>query len=687
MYGIWGKGLSNEKNITLAFRLDLQKECDCTVRVSAAAHYKLYADGKLCFFGPERTASNRISIKTLALTGKVIVAEVTHIDVPTYAYMMRPPFFYASVKTKRATYSTHDFSCFRLRDRVQKTPRYSYQRGFCEIYDIAGGREALYLGCDMGDSLPVERVKLLPRCKKELSVPRYALHRPQSVVESGRVRVDATRPVWRDGLHALVGKKLGGFAESEWQACSTDDASRFVFIPDGKQGQYRYITLDMGRAITGFFELTVKARAAGKVYVLFDEILRDVSARGESRVDFARNACSSVFLWNLSAAGEFTLCTAEPYTARYVSVVYCETADVHFALRDVENPDVAVRLECDDDDINRIARAAAATFAQNAVDILTDCPSRERTGWLSDSYFTSVAERYFTGDNKVERAFLDNFTYGLPSFLPKGMVPMAYPADDYDNVFIPNWAMWYVLEVEKYKRLYGTDRTVRRAKRNVAGIVRYFAGFENEWGLIEDLPGWIFVEWSAANNADHVCGINIPTNMCYAAMLVAAADILGCKRLREKAARVRKAVNEHAYNGTLYADNLVRDANNVPVPSGLFTEVCQYYAFWFDCAERETHAALYDLIMEKFGPHRAPNFMPEVAPPNAMYGVYMRVDLRMREGDRQAVLDECKAYFSEMARRTGTLWENNDARASCNHGFASYCIRWLVFALTGRDML
>ncbi|MFY8053526.1 MAG: hypothetical protein ACOVP2_12965, partial [Armatimonadaceae bacterium] len=35
-------------------------------------------------------------------------------------------------------------------------------------------------------------------------------------------------------------------------------------------------------------------------------------------------------------------------------------------------------------------------------------------------------------------------------------------------------------------------------------------------------------------------------------------------------------------------------------------------------------------------------------------------------------LRESAAYFGYMAERTGTLWENTDSSASCNHGFASH---------------
>ena len=38
--------------------------------------------------------------------------------------------------------------------------------------------------------------------------------------------------------------------------------------------------------------------------------------------------------------------------------------------------------------LQKIAAAAVESYRQNAVDLFTDCPSRERAGWLCDSFFT-----------------------------------------------------------------------------------------------------------------------------------------------------------------------------------------------------------------------------------------------------------------------------------------------------------
>ena len=69
------------------------------------------------------------------------------------------------------------------------------------------------------------------------------------------------------------------------------------------------------------------------------------------------------------------------------------------------------------------------TFRQNAVDVFMDCPSRERAGWLCDSFFTARVAQDLTGTALLERMLFEN--YRLPdtfAHLPEGMLPMCYPA-------------------------------------------------------------------------------------------------------------------------------------------------------------------------------------------------------------------------------------------------------------------
>ena len=50
----------------------------------------------------------------------------------------------------------------------------------------------------------------------------------------------------------------------------------------------------------------------------------------------------------------------------------------------------------------------------------------------------------------------------------------------------------------------------------------------------------------------------------------------------------------------------------------------------------------------------------------------MRLIILKREGLSVQVGKEVRGYYLKMAEQTGTLWENDSPKASCNHGFASY---------------
>lgn len=222
-------------------------------------------------------------------------------------------------------------------------------------------------------------------------------------------------------------------------------------------------------------------------------------------------------------------------------------------------------------------------------------------------FFTARVEYVLTGETVMERAFLENFI--LPkrfACLPDGMLPMCYPADHYDGNFIPNWAMWFVLELEEYFRRSGDFELVARARERVYALLDYFAAFENEYGLLENLEGWVFVEWSRANAADVVQDVNFPSNMLYMRMLSATAGLYGDEELKKKAERMRLVLRERSKKGIFYTDNERRTQKGLFNP-GNCTEVCQYYAFFTGIATKQEDAALWDILCRDFGYQRKKN--------------------------------------------------------------------------------
>ena len=81
------------------------------------------------------------------------------------------------------------------------------------------------------------------------------------------------------------------------------------------------------------------------------------------------------------APGEYELLSFEPYTMMYVKVVVFGDAEAEApVLLSYENPDVKEFPILPDKEAERIFRAAQETFAQNAVDVLTDCPPASAAG-------------------------------------------------------------------------------------------------------------------------------------------------------------------------------------------------------------------------------------------------------------------------------------------------------------------
>jgi len=328
-----------------------------------------------------------------------------------------------------------------------------------------------------------------------------------------------------------------------------------------------------------------------------------------------------------------------------------------------------------DEALNRIFEAARETFKQNAVDVFTDCPGRERAGWLCDSFFIGRVAADLCGNTDMERLFFQNFLLP-PSFehLPDGMLPMCYPSDHPNGNYIPNWAMWFVIQLEEYLQRSGDRATVDALKPRVLALLDFFKRYKNSDGLLEKLPAWVFVEWSQANKL--VQDVNYPSNMTYAEVLSCVARMYGLPALQTEADQMREMIRTQSFDGTFFVDNAKRQPDGTLKLSGERTETCQYYAFFFHTATPQTHAALWETLRADFGPDRKQTKKhPEIYFANAFIGNYLRLELLSRQGLSSQILNETKGYFLKMADMTGTLWENDTPTASCCHGFASHVER------------
>lgn len=691
---VWLSGAERDMNVLVGFRALFESKVgdDVRLRVTGSTFYRALVNGEFAGHGPARTSHGwfRVDewpIGQLLRSGTNIVAiEVAGYNVNSFAYLDQPSFLQAEIladnrvlAATRAESGADAFLARRLDARVQKVPRYSYQRGFMEVWQL--GQQSDRWRSDptvRWDPQPLQRQsggRLLPRW---VPLPECGVAKPVRVAGRGALQVRPVAQPWKDRSLRFIGPQFKGFREAELETCPPVEYQNYASVSwsavdeiawPARISKLAYHVFDFGTNLTGFIGVLIRCEAPARVILSFDELVPD---RGP--VDWRRLHCANLVDLRLQT-GEHRFETIEPYTLRALQVAVLdgeiELADVWLREFATAGTDRA-RVRASDPAVGRVFEAGRQTYRQNTLDIFMDCPSRERAGWLCDSLFTARSAVDLQGHVRVERAFLENFA--LPdtfAHLPDGMLPMCYPSDHYNGEFIPNWAMWFVLQLREYLERSGDHELVERLRPRVLKLVKFFHRLRNTDGLLERLPSWVFVEWSMANK--FVQDINYPSNMLYAEMLDAVAYLYDQPELAREAAAIRETIRRQAWDGQFFVDNAVRRADGSLEITRNRTETCQYYAFYFGVASPITHSGLWSRLVEDFGPKRkGTDRWAEIHPSNQLIGNVMRFELLSREGRARQLYEEALPYHLRMAEITGTLWEHDRTEASCNHGFASH---------------
>lgn len=657
---VWPEGRAHVMNDFVTFRGSFEASPSevCVLRLTGSTCYRVRLNGNFLAFGPARGPKGIFRVDEIPLGGRLadganrIEIDVQGANVNSYEYMDQPSFLQAEVVCgNRVLLATGSgFEAFDTHERVRKVPRFNFQRLFAEAYRVGKS--------DRSEKLHLETrptVCLLPR---RVPFPAYEVDRSFRKAKTLRRRHDPSAEVWVGREITQVGEKgYKGYRPEELEVNVNSEVQRYVTDPAGDIEA----TVWRGRKVSaGFVGLEVRCTRPGRLVAFLSESERTNLAVGSNDGGFP------VF-WDIAEPGDYVLESFVPNSMMYVETFFDGgAADVKSVwVREFKSSLPFNRKYAGNDpELRQIYEAAAESLAQNAVDVYTDCPGRERAAWIGDTFFTGRAGLHLIGSTVVEDAFLENYALAERfDDIPDGALPMVYPGEHPDKVFIPNFCMWFGAQVAEYAKRGGNQAIVAALKPKLLGFVRYIDGFLNGDGLLENLPGWVFLEWSKASDPGLVKGVNYPSNMQYAGMLAALAELYGEKSLGERAAELRRTIRAKSWNGEWFRDSAASET---------CTECCQYYAFFFGVADFTRDRDLWERLVAKCGPLRdAKTVYPDLAPANSIFGYFMRFDMLLRTGCRDVLEREAKAYFLPMAQATGTIWENKDARGSNSHGLSS----------------
>lgn len=680
---VWAKGKSEEMNYPLCFKSQLKK-CNAVLYLASTALCRVTVNGEFVSCSPARAAHGFCRVDVINLE-KYLTEDANELKIYAIGYFVNS-FEYAWVKSSicaevrcgnEVLCATGDstLKCYLYAQKTIKTTRYSFQRGFCEVYDMTRD--------ECGEEAELEYVPCGKFIDRTAPYPDYPVLDAVSKIGCGRVTKSEKASYFSDRCIVNIYEDYKGYKIDELDCYLAKNYQMFdceklnpepvhtktAALPDNS-----YVMFDMGREVTGFIEAQVICDGDTTLYAAWDELIND------GDIDPFRLSTSSIVSWKLKK-GTYKLSTLEPYCVRYLKFVTDGAGLIlnNVSVRGYEFPysQIEYKPNLKDGDMQKIFDAAVATFAQNSVDIFMDCPSRERAGWLCDSFFTSRVEYALTGKTRIEHDFLQNFI--IPEkfdFIPEGMLPMCYPGDHPDHVFIPNYAMWFVIELAEYLERSGDRELIDAAKEKLYSLMKFFKKYENNDGLLQKLPSWVFIEWSKSN--DFVQDISFPSNMVYSMVKRTIGEMYNDENMKNEGEQLACTIREHSYRNGFFADNALLDENGVAHTTNNFTESNQYYAFFTGIATPELYPELWKTLTEDFGPDRKKTGkMPEIYFANALTGNYLRLELLFRHGLHDKLYEEIKGYFLYMAEQTGTLWENDTDFASCNHGFASHVIYWL----------
>ena len=694
---VWVKGQANEINGFYGFVASFGYDgtAEAKVTYTAASLARVWVNGKFAGYGPARAPEGFARQEELTITpllqkgGNVIAFEVLSPRVNAFDLMDRRPFLRAEVTVggKPVAWTGRDFKAVAL-NRVKKTSRFSYQRGPAEVLDVSAACDAWRTVGVVGEGLELEHVgeeRILPR---GTAYPKFELDRtfrPTVRTTFGR---DASKPcpefLTKDKLKASL---LKGYAKDELEVNVLREIYNLTCKPDGEAGTLpvrlsrgRGVVLEGATEVAGFPRMKVRCLRPAKLWLLMDEYAGEDGIPNPLRMWHFSNA----FGYRLLEPGEFEIenFDATAFKAAHLVVDEGEIELLDFAVRTYGNPNPdRARFHSSDPKLDAVFAAAQRSLKWNSADFYTDCPGRERGIYFGDTIFTGRAGDVLMGDLAIERSMFEAFALPekFPVGVPDGMVPMLYPGDTTlaSAHWIPNFGLWSVVQLADHVRRTG-DRTAAEAYcRRATDLLAWFRKCRNADGLLEKVPGWVFVEWSDA--AKFTQDVSYLTNMTYVKFLEAMAEVYSLADCKAEAENARQMIRRQSWTGEWFTDNAVRQKDGTLKTTGECTESAQYFAFFSGVATPERDPELWKRVVEDLGPMRKTETYPKLYRSNLLFGYSIRFVLLSEAGLSKRVLDEVRHCFYHMAQKTGTLWEGVSPSKgfSCCHGFPSMAA-WLL---------
>jgi hypothetical protein len=353
------------------------------------------------------------------------------------------------------------------------------------------------------------------------------------------------------------------------------------------------IVFDLGQNASHVPQISVAGPPGSKVRLIPSELLHDDGSANQSSMGSGHRGA----IWC-----EYTKATggSETWSPKFF-YVGCRYVQVHFtpettngALPEIKSVAGIVvhsasesvgTFECSDDLFNRIFNLVRWAQQNNMMSLMTDCPHRERLGWLEEDHLNGPALRY---DFDLAQLFTKTLNDIADSQLTNGLVPTTAPeytvfrdkndATHLRNMFgdSPEWSSSFILVPWQQYEFDGDLNLFQIHYDAMKRYLAYLGGRADNYIVNYGLGDWYDVG-PKRPGISQLTPIALTATAFYyqdAEIMARAAALLGrasdAEKFSELAGNIRVAFNEKFYNTTnrCYATGS-QCANSIPLVMGL----------------------------------------------------------------------------------------------------------------------
>lgn len=662
-----------------------EKPSEAFLKTTADSKYRLFVNGNYVGKGPVRNPEGIVYYDTYDITqhlvkGKNVIAFLVHyIGENTYSYKARRAGLLCKAEIKvgdemQTVVTDETWKVRRAEDWTNAGARLSRRLGFQEVYDASsspgdwrqvkfserGWQDAVVVGRAPGEPWGDLYAREIPPLREEKILPRAIIGAYNSPDRLKTVPPAEIPDIMADAELAQL--RAGSVQNIE--ALLTEEGNAQIKTPRSNRGVA--LILDFGREVFGNVEIGIADSGTGCIDLGYGELLEDgrvkpnkAGVKYTDRVLLKRGRLE----WQGFESRAFRYLQVEfRWCSRPVVLEYIRVNQTTYPVQQLAT------FECSDSLLNEIWKIGAYTTQLCMEDTFIDCPWRERAQWWGDARIEARAAYYAFNDTQLLAQGLRQLAR---SQTREGWIAGMYPAGE--EKLLPDYSLLWIFSLLDYYAFSDDVTLLKDLYPNVKRLLEWFKQFEGEFGLLTDVPGWLFIDWAELEKEGQSTALNC---LYYQGLQVAGviATVAGhpeeASEYVETSHRLKRSINKYLYSPIrgLYADAR-KDGHLVEK----YSRQTNILAALFDIPDHYRKSTIYRQALN--------GSLPEIITPYFMS--FMLEALYAGEKHDEALSIIRKKWGAMVKAGATAFWEQFSEEASLCHGWSACPTRDLLAEYVG----